>query len=346
MMKSKKEAHEIARLYNRWIKESYLVKSPRTVESYELTLNLYIRFLTGVKGVNIKSFKVKDCFSRDTIEDWLRWLQENNNCTPQSCNVRLSNLHSFMKYLSVEDYKYTELYITSMTVERRKAPKVKIRGISEAGIEALLNSIDISNEVGLRDCILWQMVYLTGMRISEALSIRLKHLNLNGKKPSVTVVGKRDKIRCPYLPIRLVNNLKGYIRRTFGKDYHDESYLFFSRTKGKLYPMTVKGAEERLKKNAAIAHKTCKDVPLDLHPHMLRHAFASHQLDNGMNIIQLSELLGHEDISTTMRYLDISEKQTEEAIKNLEDDKTRTIKKKWSDNTKLEFEQLFAKSRT
>ena len=304
MMKSKKEALEIARLYNRWIEESRLVKSPRTVDSYELTINLYIRFLTTSKGVNIKSFSSKDCFSRSMIEDWLRWLQDNNKCTPQSCNVRLSNLHSFMKYLSIENYKYTELYIASMTVERRKTIKVKVRGLSEEGIDALLKSIDVSTEVGLRDCILWQVVYLTGMRISEVLSIKLKHLNLKAKKPSVTVVGKRDKIRT-----------------------------------------TVKGAEERLKKNAAVAHKVCKDVPLDLHPHMLRHSFATHRLDHGMNIIQLSEILGHNDVSTTMRYLDISEKQTEEAVKLLEDEKVKSIKKKWNSNTQQELKQLFAKSK-
>lgn len=346
MMKSKKEAHNIARLFNRWIEVSRLVKSPHTVDSYELTINLFIRFLTEKKGINVKSFNPKECFSKTMIEDWLRWLQDENKCSPQSCNVRLSNFHSFMKYLSSENYKYTELYIASMSIERRKTLKVKIRGVSEDGINALLNSIDVSTDVGLRDCILWQMVYLTGMRISEALSIKLKHLNLKAKKPFVTVIGKRSKIRTPYLPSILVNNLKGYIRRFFGKEYDDESYLFFSRVKGKMYPMTVKGAEVRLKKNAAEAHKVCKDVPLDLHPHMLRHSFATHRLDDGMNIIQLSELLGHDDISTTMRYLDISEKQTAEAIKYLEDERTRKIKKKWNGDLQQELKSLFTVAKT
>jgi len=290
--------------------------------------------------MNVLSFNPKDCFSKTMIEDWLRWLQEEKKCTPQSCNVRLSNLHSFLKYLS-SDFKYAEIYMASMSVERRKTMKVKIRGISEEGINALLKSIDVSTEVGLRDCVLWQMVYLTGMRISEALSIQLKHLNINAKRPYVTVIGKRSKIRTPYLPSILVNNLKGYIRRFFGKKYDEDSFLFFSRVKGKMHPMTVKGAEERLKKNAAEANKICKDVPLDLHPHMLRHSFATHRLDDGMNIIQLSELLGHDDISTTMRYLDVSEKQTEEAIKYLEDDKTRKIKKKWKGDPQQELKSLF-----
>lgn len=345
MMISKKEARKIAKLYNEWIEVSRSTKSPNTVASYELTVNMYFQFLISKKNMNVLSFNLKDCFSKTMIEDWLRWLQEDKKCTPQSCNVRLSNLHSFLKYLS-SDFKYAEIYIASMSVERRKTLKVKIRGISEEGINALLKSIDVSTEVGLRDCVLWQMVYLTGMRISEALSIQLKHLNLNAKRPYVTVIGKRSKIRTPYLPSILVNNLKGYIRRFFGNKYDEDSFLFFSRVKGKMHPMTVKGAEERLKKNAAEANKICKDVPPDLHPHMLRHSFATHRLDDGMNIIQLSELLGHDDISTTMRYLDVSEKQTEEAIKYLEDDKTRKIKKKWKGDPQQELKSLFTISKS
>lgn len=345
MMISKKEARKIAKLYNEWIEVSRSTKSPNTVASYELTVNMYFQFLISKKNMNVLSFNLKDCFSKTMIEDWLRWLQEDKKCTPQSCNVRLSNLHSFLKYLS-SDFKYAEIYIASMSVERRKTLKVKIRGISEEGINALLKSIDVSTEVGLRDCVLWQMVYLTGMRISEALSIQLKHLNLNAKRPYVTVIGKRSKIRTPYLPSILVNNLKGYIRRFFGNKYDEDSFLFFSRVKGKMHPMTVKGAEERLKKNAAEANKICKEVPLDLHPHMLRHSFATHRLDDGMNIIQLSELLGHDDISTTMRYLDVSEKQTEEAIKYLEDDKTRKIKKKWKGDPQQELKSLFTISKS
>ena len=345
MMISKKEARKIAKLYNEWIEVSRSTKSPNTVASYELTVNMYFQFLISKKNMNVLSFNLKDCFSKTMIENWLRWLQEDKKCTPQSCNVRLSNLHSFLKYLS-SDFKYAEIYIASMSVERRKTLKVKIRGISEEGINALLKSIDVSTEVGLRDCVLWQMVYLTGMRISEALSIQLKHLNLNAKRPYVTVIGKRSKIRTPYLPSILVNNLKGYIRRFFGNKYDEDSFLFFSRVKGKMHPMTVKGAEERLKKNAAEANKICKDVPLDLHPHMLRHSFATHRLDDGMNIIQLSELLGHDDISTTMRYLDVSEKQTEEAIKYLEDDKTRKIKKKWKGDPQQELKSLFTISKS
>lgn len=334
MMKSKKSAIEIAQLYNRWIDESRLVKSPHTVDSYEITVNQFIHYVETECNMNLKSFDAKKCFSKSMIEDWLRWLQEKGYCTPQSCNVRLSNLHSFLKYLSSEDYKYAELYLASMSVERRKVEKTKIKGMSKEGVKTLLESIDTSTDVGIRDYILWDMVYNTAMRIGEVLSIRLKQLNLYAEKPSVTVVGKRSKVRTAYLKPTLAENLRKYVMYVFGKDSDGEAYLFFSRVNGKNMPMTTKGAELRLKKYAMLANKVCTDVPIDLHPHQLRHARATHLLER-LNVIQVSKILGHEDVSTTMRYLDLTEEQTTLAIISLENEKEKSIKKKWQNKDSL-----------
>ena len=69
-----------------------------------------------------------------------------------------------------------------------------------------------------------------------------------------------------------------------------------------------------------MAHDKCSDVPLDLHAHQFRHAKASHWLENGMNIAKISNLLGHENIQTTMVYLDITTEQEEKALETLEDE--------------------------
>ena len=120
-----------------------------------------------------------------------------------------------------------DLYLASTNVEYRKTVETKISGISKDAVNALLKSIDTTTEVGLRDCILWQMVYLTGMRISEVLSVKLKDLNLKVIDPYVTIIGKRSKVRSPYLPKVLVDNLKVYILRVFGKEHDGNSFLFF-----------------------------------------------------------------------------------------------------------------------
>ena len=131
--------------------------------------------------------------------------------------------------------------------------------------------------------------------------------------------------------------MKRYIRNNFGKKYDEDSFLFYSRIHGKKTPITVKGAELRLKKYAMLANLTCKDVPVNLHPHMLRHARATHLLESGWNIIQVSKMLGHEDVSTTMRYLDITEEQTLSAMISIESEAEKKIEKKWDSNSLLSF---------
>ena len=86
-----------------------------------------------------------------------------------------------------------------------------------------------------------------------------------------------------------------------------------------------------------LANLTCKDVPVNLHPHMLRHARATHLLESGWNIIQVSKMLGHEDVSTTMRYLDITEEQTLSAMISIESEAEKKIEKKWDSNSLLSF---------
>jgi site-specific recombinase XerD len=73
-------------------------------------------------------------------------------------------------------------------------------------------------------------------------------------------------------------------------------------------------------------------VPLDLHAHQVRHAKASHWLEDGMNIVQISFLLGHEQLETTMKYLDITIEQEADALATLEDEHCRTLPKKWKAN--------------
>lgn len=92
--------------------------------------------------------------------------------------------------------------------------------------------------------------------------------------------------------------------------------------------MTPENVNQHLKKYAAIAHRICNDVPLDLHAHQIRHAKASHWLEDGMNIVQISFLLGHANLQTTMVYLDITTGQESKALATMEDEDKQNIPKK------------------
>ena len=93
--------------------------------------------------------------------------------------------------------------------------------------------------------------------------------------------------------------------------------------------MSQTAVSKRLKKHAKAAHEMCDEVPRDLHAHQLRHAKASHWLEDGMNIVQISFLLGHEQLQTTMVYLDITLEQELKALQTLEDENDKKVSKKW-----------------
>ncbi len=93
-----------------------------------------------------------------------------------------------------------------------------------------------------------------------------------------------------------------------------DSFVFYSRMKGYRNKMTQTAVAKQLRKYAAVAHEESSEVPLDLHAHQIRHAKASHWLEDGMNIVQISFLLGHADVKTTMVYLDITTEQEERLL--------------------------------
>ena len=96
--------------------------------------------------------------------------------------------------------------------------------------------------------------------------------------------------------------------------------------------MSQTAVSKRLKAHALKSNSLCAEVPLDLHAHQLRHAKASHWLEDGMNIVQISLLLGHEQLETTMVYLDVTIEQKSLALGSIEDDHGKNMPKKWKGN--------------
>lgn len=118
-----------------------------------------------------------------------------------------------------------------------------------------------------------------------------------------------------------------------------EAYVFYSRNTGIYGKVTQPAIDKMLKKYAKVAHEICKDVPLNLHAHQFRHAKASHWLEDGMNILQISFLLGHEQLQTTMIYMDITTEDEVQALATLEDENDKKVSPKWkkADGSLMDF---------
>ena len=328
-MKNNSEAIEFARIYHKWIDYSTIASSLHTVRTYEFSFKLYIEFLEERKKIRTSSFCMTDNFSVDTIKEWLAWLSETRSCKSQSCNARFAAIRSFLKYAGEANIKYRHLYLEACCIPRLKESKRRVEAISKEAMKVLLQMPNPSSTTGFRDVVLFSFLYGTAARIDEVLSLKLKSLHLDSDRAYAVIVGKGDKMRTLFIQKILANNIRLYIRKFHGEIPNPNSYLFFSRVGGLESKLTQPAVNKRLKQYAKAANAICKDVPLDMHAHVFRHSCATHWLEDGMNIVQVSKLLGHASIATTMAYLSITIDMKTKAVMQLEDEQTRKLPKQW-----------------
>jgi site-specific recombinase XerD len=304
-------------------------RSRHTAKSYRDALTLYIGFLETVKGVSPGQLD-GGCFERANIDEWLVWLADARNCGPATRNNRLAALRAFLKYLAGKDVAYLCLHQEARAVSRARTGRRKLGGLSREAVKALMRAPDQSTKTGRRDLALMVMLYATACRIDELLSLRTGHVRLDGDRPAATVVGKGGKVRTLYLLPKAVSHLKRHLAEWHGPDPDPDAYVFYSRNTGTGGKMTQPAVASRLRQHAQTAREACPQVPEALHAHRFRHAKASHWLEDGMNIVQISFLLGHENVQTTMAYLDITTEQQAAALATLEDEQDRSTPKKWA----------------
>lgn len=334
MKKATNESIIIARHINAFLNEyvpSQKSRSSHTLKSYQYALALYIGFLETKKGISAERLCIT-CFSRTIIEQWLQWLMEIRGCSPETCNNRLASLRSFLKYLGSKEIHLLYLSEDATRIPRKKEVRKKIKGMSKKAVQVLLSVPNLSTKTGRRDLSLMILIYSTAARIDEILSLKTEQLHLDAEKPNVTIIGKGSKIRTLYLLPKAVAHLKKYLNEFHGDTPNPEAYVFYSRNTGLLGKMSQTAVNKQLKKHAMAASKICDEVPRDLHAHQLRHAKASHWLEDGMNIVQISFLLGHEQLQTTMLYMDITLEQELKALATLEDENDKTVSKKWKNS--------------
>ena len=331
MKKSIAEAQELARQINFFLGNyapNQLTTSKHTLKSYSAALTQYIWFLSDKKSISPETFSPK-CFEAAVIEEWRTWLNKERGCSPETCNVRLSSLRVFLKYLASRDIKHIYLYNDSTHIEFLDTIKKRVNGLSRDAVKALFAAPDQNTRTGKRDVTFMTMLYGTAARLDELLSLKISQLNLQAVKPYATIIGKGSVMRTLYLLPRVAAYLNSYL-----KEFHDgnpapEHYLFYSRNKGRDKKISQSAIAKMLKKYAMPANNVCSDVPLGLHAHQFRHAKASHWLEDGMNIVQISFLLGHAHIETTMVYLDITTDAEAKAMATLEDENDAKTPKKW-----------------
>jgi site-specific recombinase XerD len=331
MKKSEKEAVAIA-VHIRGFLDDYETfrKSGHTIRSHEMALSLFMAFLE-TKGVDSEKLNY-DCFNSGMIVEWMKWMRKERGCSPETCNNRLAGIRKFIDYLGHREVRALYISHGASRIERMKTTKKKVTGMSRNAIAALMAASNTSTPAGRRDQTLIVTMYGTAARLDEILSLKVGQLHLTGSTPHVVFIGKGQKIRTLGLEPKAVEYLIRYLREFHGDIPDSGAYVFYSRNRGLYAKMSQPAAGSRLKSLAAVARDSCSDVPLDIHAHQFRHARASHWLEEGVNIVQISLLLGHANLDTTMTYLDITMDQKLAALETIKGDNAVDPPKKWKKN--------------
>ena len=213
---------------------------------------------------------------------------------------KLAALKAFYRFMVQEDYMPSDpAEAVEAGTKGTHLPKV----LTEDEVEALLSAPDLTTAEGLRDRALLEMLYATGMRVSEIVNLKVENVNLEMKY--VLVFGKGSKERIVPLGSVAAGYLERYLKEArptfFVKDEEDPQTVFLGLGGQGLTRQRVWELIGQYGRNAGILKH--------ISPHMLRHSFATHLLDNGADLRSVQEMLGHADISTTQIYTHLTNKR-------------------------------------
>ena len=253
-----------------------------TINSYLSDITIFKKYLSSLK---INYLKV----DKDIIREYLKVLG-NSNYKSSSINRILSSLKNYYDYL---EYKHLIEYNPLKDLNRPKKEKRLPNFINNNDYEEIIKkSLERTDFIGRRNTLLLELLYSSGIRISEALNIKIKDINMSDK--SIRILGKGSKMRIVYFG----EYAKEYLEEYLKVRNSSLEYLFLNKNNTLL---TRRGAEyiiSNLVKTSLLKKKVT--------PHTFRHSYATEMLNNGADIRSVQELLGHSSLSTTGIYTHVT----------------------------------------
>ena len=286
-------------------------RSAHTAENYKLYLERFIEFTDDI---------IVDKITSETIRKYRLWLNryKNNNDDELSTitqSYHLIALRGFLNYLSKRD-------IISLSPNKIELPKVSRRQVTFLHydeIEQILSKINLDTNTGLRDRAIIELLFSSGLRISELVNLDRDHINIARRE--FMVRGKGQKDRPVFISITASECVNNYLKtRT---DSFPPLFINYSRNNA----ITNSGDYRRLGARSIqrIVNKYTRMASITKHvsPHTMRHSFATDLLMNGADIRSVQAMLGHSNISTTQVYTHVTDQHLREIHEKFHSDKTK-----------------------
>lgn len=261
--------------------------SDYTRENYGNDLREYCSYLER-EGLFYQTIEYND------IRFYLMYLSEEKGEKASSINRKLSSIRSFYKYLLNKGYVSKNVF---SHIQGPKKEKRLPRYFEYYELEMLFSVPNDNTALGQRDLLILELLYATGLRVGELVSIKLADIHISDR--TIFILGKGNKERIVSFGEYALDSLKHYLRDGREKlNKKNSSYLLLNNQGG---PLTERGVRY-------ILDKIIKQTTLNknISPHMLRHTFATHLLNEGCDLLSVQKLLGHESISSTQIYTHVT----------------------------------------
>jgi integrase/recombinase XerD len=263
--------------------------SRNTLESYRRDLSKFAEWLQALRGVSILETTHAD------IQGFLAHLYTQQKAKATSTSRAISSLKRLFRYQLRQNKIATD---PTLQIATPKLPRSLPKSLTEEDVELLLNAPDVSAPLGMRDRTMFEVLYATGLRVSELVGLSVAQVSLN--MGVVRVMGKGSKERLVPLGEEALDWLQRYLQEM-------RPALLSGRLSDAMF-VTQRGEAMTRQMFWYLIKKHAKQggVHKPLSPHTLRHAFATHLLNHGADLRVVQMLLGHSDISTTQIYTHVA----------------------------------------
>ncbi|OGH19969.1 MAG: hypothetical protein A3D74_03665 [Candidatus Levybacteria bacterium RIFCSPHIGHO2_02_FULL_37_13] len=254
--------------------------------------SLPLKFISDLDLQTVRKYRV---FLANRVDDKSMTLKRVTQ------NYYVIALRSFLRYLIKNDHKVLE----PSKIDLPKTESRSLKFLDKDQVDRLVTAIDTSKEEGIRDRTILELLFSTGLRVSEL--VRLNHNQVNLDRKEFGVIGKGGRARLVFVSDRATDWIKRYLEKR--KDRFSPLFIRYSgrvieENNGEKMRLTARSVERIVKKYVRLAR-----LPVDATVHTLRHSFATDLLSNGADLRSVQEMLGHKNISTTQIYTHVTNRQ-------------------------------------
>ncbi len=287
-------------------------RSVKTIENYDRYLTRFFDYLKSDSLNKITEEKVREFRLWLNRQDGTKVGGRMEPMKRRTQNYYLIALRAFLKFLRKRG-------IESLSPERIELAKVPDRSldlITPVELGRLMKSPDTSTLVGLRDRAIFELLFSTGLRVSELCNLSIDDVDLT--RDEFSVRGKGDKVRVVFLSQSAKEAIKNYLKAR--KDMHDALFVQYGKgaKSSKNLRLSPRSVQRIIKQHAVKAGITRKVTP-----HVIRHSFATDLLTNGADLRSVQALLGHANIATTQVYTHVTDKHLREVHKKFHSKKSK-----------------------